>query len=66
MNTGIYAGLCGVLLVLLYLRISQRRLASKRVAMFFNYVNFHFWHSRQLSSIAGQTRESCMNPTPSG
>ena len=29
MNTGIYAGLCGVLLVLLYLRISQGRLATK-------------------------------------
>ncbi|MFZ9544487.1 MAG: MAPEG family protein [Hylemonella sp.] len=29
MNTGIYAGLCGVLLVLLYLRISQRRLVTK-------------------------------------
>ncbi|NBQ91319.1 MAG: hypothetical protein EBS47_00130 [Betaproteobacteria bacterium] len=29
MITGIYAGLCGVLLVLLYLRISQRRLATK-------------------------------------
>ncbi|MEK9720979.1 MAG: MAPEG family protein [Quisquiliibacterium sp.] len=31
MNTGIYAGLCGVLLVVLYLRISQRRLATKIV-----------------------------------
>lgn len=29
MITGIYAGLCGVLLVLLYLRISQRRMAAK-------------------------------------
>ena len=29
MTTGIYAGLCGVLLVLLYLRISQRRMAAK-------------------------------------
>jgi uncharacterized membrane protein YecN with MAPEG domain len=27
--TGLYAGLCGVLLVILYLRISQRRLTSK-------------------------------------
>jgi len=29
MITGIYAGFCGVLLVLLYLRISQRRMAAK-------------------------------------
>lgn len=29
MITGLYAGLCGVLLVILYLRISQRRLTSK-------------------------------------
>ena len=29
MITGIYAGLCGVLLVGLYLRISQRRLSTK-------------------------------------
>ncbi len=29
MTTGIYAGLCGVFLVLLYLRISQRRMATK-------------------------------------
>jgi uncharacterized membrane protein YecN with MAPEG domain len=29
MMTGIYAGLCGLLLVVLYLRISQRRLTAK-------------------------------------
>lgn len=29
MITALYAGLCGVLLILLYLRISQRRLSSK-------------------------------------
>ncbi len=29
MIAGIYAGLCGVLLVVLYLRISQRRLSAK-------------------------------------
>lgn len=29
MITGIYAGLCGILLVVLYVRISQRRLATK-------------------------------------
>ena len=29
MITGIYAGLCGLLLVVLYLRISQRRLSAK-------------------------------------
>lgn len=29
MIAGIYAGLCGIFLVLLYLRISQRRLATK-------------------------------------
>jgi uncharacterized membrane protein YecN with MAPEG domain len=29
MITGIYAGICGLLLVVLYVRISQRRLATK-------------------------------------
>lgn len=29
MITGIYAGLCGLLLVVLYVRVSQRRLATK-------------------------------------
>jgi len=29
MITGIYAGICGLLLVVLYIRISQRRLATK-------------------------------------
>lgn len=29
MITGIYAGLCGLLLVFLYVRVSQRRLATK-------------------------------------
>lgn len=29
MITGIYAGLCGVLLTVLYVRVSQRRLAAK-------------------------------------
>ncbi len=29
MITGLYAGLCGLLLVMLYVRVSQRRLAMK-------------------------------------
>ena len=29
MITGLYAGLCGLLLVVLYVRVSQRRLATK-------------------------------------
>ncbi len=29
MITGLYAGLCGLLLVMLYVRVSQRRLATK-------------------------------------
>ncbi len=29
MITGLYAGLCGILLIVLYLRVSQRRLAQK-------------------------------------
>jgi len=29
MITGIYAGLCGLLLITLYIRVSQRRLATK-------------------------------------
>lgn len=29
MITGLYAGLCGILLIVLYLRVSQRRLEQK-------------------------------------
>lgn len=29
MNTGIYAALCGLILIFLYIRVSQRRLATK-------------------------------------
>lgn len=29
MVTGLYAGLCGLLLIILYVRVSQRRLATK-------------------------------------